>query len=93
MWFIGFALVAATCISLGVFGWASYLERAAASAQSAHVAVPLPPPKPKRKARSSGEDNAVEVVRVPNPEKAVAKARQKHTQGRANRQGRPRETW
>ena len=71
MWFFSFALVAATCLSLLVYGWASYLERAAASSAHARevaavVPPPLPPKRPVPKAQATRID-VPEIVREPKP--------------------------
>jgi hypothetical protein len=86
MWFISFALGAATCISIVVYGWASYLEYTKAVAAEAHARelmafVPMPPTRPfprsLPKAQMSQVEPEIEVVRVPKATKAVWKARRK----------------
>jgi hypothetical protein len=71
MWFISFVLGAATSITLGVYSWAFYLERAAVTAAEVRqrewlASMPMPPPRPHiptpRKVREE-----VEVVREPKP--------------------------
>jgi len=72
MWFLSFAIVATTCLSLLVYGWASYLERAAASSAHARevaalVPPPLPPQRPAPQAQATRID-VPEIVREPKPD-------------------------
>jgi hypothetical protein len=72
MWFLGFVLVAATCLSLLVYGWAMYLERATAAVTAALPAVEatapvlLPTPRPRPRAQPARVE-VREVVSEPKP--------------------------
>jgi hypothetical protein len=103
MWFISFVLGAATAISIGVFGWSSYLEYAKAGAAEARqrewlASMPMPPPRPhvpEPKPRVAKVDSDVEVVRVPTPAKVNWKTYRKQQRyvSRKPKQTRVRETW
>lgn len=102
MWFFGFVLAVATCISLGVFGWASYLEHMGAAARTvsaSQASVPLPPRRPPRpKVQVPKADTQVEVVREPKADATQQAHGRRVRKTRATGRGRPRqaqryETW
>lgn len=98
MWFITFALVAATCISILVYGWATYLERAVAATPPRPVATVASPPLPPPKAKPPQVSDQVERVREPKIDSSKharwSKGRKSAWKARArSRQARGRETW